>query len=116
VANASRHSYGDGYFLKATAITGLVVALVQIGVFGGHDNSSAPKTGTDVEAHKSAGASSVAFPSYEGNAINVWIVGSPHTGAVPSAELPHEIADNARSIFASVDINTCMAVPNINIA
>ena len=74
-----------------------------------HAKEDVSKPSTPTKSVSSGGMPSAHFPAYEEEAINIWIVGSPHTGALPPSRLPHEIADNARSVFASIDVKTFRA-------
>jgi hypothetical protein len=78
------------------AVTGLLTVLYQIGAFS-----------VFIPKHKeSEVVATVNFPPYEANAINIWIVGSPHTGNIPSSQVPPEIADNARDANFTLDVKT----------
>jgi hypothetical protein len=81
------------------AVATLLTVLYQVGIF-----TAKPK-----ESASPALPHSAAFPAYEPSAINIWIVGSPHTGNLPSSRVPSEIADNARDLLVSLDVKTFAA-------
>jgi hypothetical protein len=54
-------------------------------------------------------ATTVGIPKYEDKAVNIWIVGSPHTDDVPPSRIPVEILDNARVSFISIDVKVLPA-------
>jgi hypothetical protein len=80
------------------AVTALVTVLYQVGVF-----APAPKPQNDPPPP------AVTSPRYTEDAINIWIVGSPHTDNVPSSEVPPEIASNARDLRVRLDVKVFAA-------
>src|SRR5260370_6156355 len=78
------------------AIATLLTVLSQDGIFTAKPKESA----SPALPHRAT------FPPYEASAINIWIVGSPHTGDLPSSRVPSEIADNARDLLVSLDVKT----------
>ena len=81
------------------AATAFITVLYQVGVF-----APAPK------APVVTPSPAVTSPRYAEDAINVWIVGSPHTGNVPSSEVPSEIAANARELRMHLDVKVFAAM------
>jgi hypothetical protein len=80
------------------AVAALVTVLYQVGVF-------APASKGQIGSPPPP----VTSPGYAEGAINIWIVGSPHTDNVPSSEVPSEIADNARDLRVRLDVKVFAA-------
>ena len=80
------------------AVTALVTVLYQVGVFTPTSKGQAGPPPPPVTS-----------PRYADGAINVWIAGSPHTGNVPSSEVPPEILDNARDLRLRLDVKVFAA-------
>jgi hypothetical protein len=75
------------------AVTALITILYQVGVFtpASKSQDGSPKP-------------SVTSSHYVEDAINIWIVGSPHADNVLSSELPSEIAGNARDLGFRLEV------------